>query len=821
MPSERPPKVFISYSHDSTEHEQRVLNLANRLRKDVIEAAIDQYETSPREGWPVWMDRQIRESDFVLVVGTATYLSRAERREEEGVGRGAIWETALTLQYLFNASANNDRFIPIVFTPDDIVNIPMALQSATYYVLDRESGYQDLLLRLRKKPKVEKPPLGYASSGPAVGSALPAVGIAHAKKPWLVPHQRNDAFTGREQLLIDLRTDLVKKRKQALFGLGGVGKTQIAVEYAYRHRDEYTAVFWSFAGTEQSIGSGYAAIAALLNLPEKDSQEQAKVTEAVKSWLERNEGWLLVLDNSDDPAMLKPFLPQQGKSHILLTSRGYSFQKIGLVSPREVNVLSSDEAREFLLRRTGKRPTEKSSEADALAKEVGYLPLALEQAAAYIAETGASFSSYLAAYRKQGVRLLENQGPVMGNDEKEQQKRSVATAWALNFADVEKNSSASAELLRLSAFLAPDAIPLELLENGAAELPEELAAKMAETSDNPLVLDELLSPLLRFSLIRREDEKRVYSIHPLVQEVIRDGLSKEDQKTWAERAVRAVNEGFPYIEFSNWPRCDRLLPHALACAGFINCLTLEFKEAGRLLNQAGFYLSERAEYLEAEPLYRRALEIRKKALGAEHPFTATSLNNLAELYSTQGRYTEAEPLYRRALEIREKVQGPGHPDTAVSLNNLADLYRAQGRYTEAEPLYQSALKIWETELGPEHPNTATSLNNLAVLYDTQGRAEEAEPLYQRALEITERALGTEHPTTAIRLHNLATLYDSQDRYQEAEPLYQRALAIFEKTLGSEHPNTRVVRDYLIQFYRKQGRTAEADALQKGAKEKTQ
>ena len=201
-----------------------------------------------------------------------------------------------------------------------------------------------------------------------------------------------------------------------------MGKTQIAVEYAYRHRDEYTAVLWSFAGTEQSVRGGYAAIATLLDLPEKDSQEQAKVTEAVKRWLEQNTGWLLVLDNADDPAMVKPFLPQQGKGHILLTSRAYSFQKIGLVSPREVNVLSPDEAREFLLRRTGKEPTEKSTEADALAKEVGYLPLALEQAAAYIAETGASFSSYLAGYRKQGLKLLEKQGPVMGNDEKEQQK---------------------------------------------------------------------------------------------------------------------------------------------------------------------------------------------------------------------------------------------------------------------------------------------------------------------------------------------------------------------------------------------------------------
>jgi tetratricopeptide (TPR) repeat protein len=369
--------------------------------------------------------------------------------------------------------------------------------------------------------------------------------------------------------------------------------------------------------------------------------------------------------------------------------------------------------------------------------------LAMEQAAAYIAETGASFSSYLAGYRKQRLKLLETQGPVIGNDEKEQQKRTVATAWAVNFADVEKASSASADLLRLSAFLAPDAIPLELLENGAEELPEHLAAKLAEVAGNPLVLDELLSPLLRFSLIRR-DEKRTYSIHPLVQEVLRDGLSKEDQGAWAERTVRMVNAAFPDVmKFENWLASDRVLSHALACARLIEFWDMEFAEAALLLNQTGYYLYQRAEYAQAEPLYQRALAIFVKALGPapEHPAIAASLNNLALLYHDQGREKEAEPLYRRALQIWEKMLGPEHPATAASLNNLSELYRAQGKYEEAEPLYRRAMTIREKTLGPEHPDTAQSLSNLALLYRFQGKYAEAEPLYKRSLEIYEKAVG--------------------------------------------------------------------------------
>ena len=528
-----------------------------------------------------------------------------------------------------------------------------------------------------------------------------------------------------------------------------------------------------------------------------------------------------MLDNADDPAMVKPFLPQGNTGHLLLTSRAYSFQKIGLVSPREVNVLSPEEAREFLLRRTGKGPTEKS-EADALAKEVGYLPLALEQAAAYIAETGASFKNYLAGFKTQRLKVLEKQGPVLGNDEREQQKRTVATTWAVNFANVEKNAPASAELLRLSAFLAPDAIPLELLENGREELSEHLAAKLAEGAENPLVLDELLRPLLRFSLIRRDDEKRNYSIHPLVQEVVRDGLNNQDQKAWAEQTVRAMNAAFPDVmKFEDWPSCDRFLPHALACSWFINIFSMESAEEGLLLSRAGYYLYERAEYAQAEPLYRRALAIDEKALGPDHPDTATSLNNMAALYRAQERYKEAEPLCQRALDIFENSLGPDHPNTAISLNVLALLYRGQGRDQEAEPLYKRALAITEKASGTEHPSTATRLNNLAELYRAQGRYNDAEPLHRRALAIREKALGSEHPDTAGSLNNLAGLYEAQGRHQETEPLLRRALEIIEKALGPEHQKTSIVRNNLILFYREQCRNAEAEALEKRAKRKVE
>src|SRR6266542_4150391 len=233
--------------------------------------------------------------------------------------------------------------------------------------------------------------------------------------------------------------------------------------------------------------------------------------------------------------------------------------------------------------------------------------------------------------------------------------------------------------------------------------------------------------------------------------------------------------------------------------------------AASIDNLASIYTGN-AEYVKAEPLYRRALAIREKALGKDHPETAKSLNNLAEVYRIQGKYLEAEPLYKRALEIQEKALGKDHLEIAESLNNLGALYYSQGKYVETEPLFRRAFEIREKALGKDHSDTAQSLANLAVLYSEQGKVVEAEPLYKRALDIFEKALGKDHPYTAGSLNNLALLYYSQGKYVEAEPLYNRALDITEKALGKDHPNTAIGLSNLAEVYRAQGKYGEAEPL---------
>src|SRR6266508_4180004 len=271
------------------------------------------------------------------------------------------------------------------------------------------------------------------------------------------------------------------------------------------------------------------------------------------------------------------------------------------------------------------------------------------------------------------------------------------------------------------------------------------------------------------------------------------------------------------IDLRNSGRYDEALPH------FERALEIRERRLGpdhpdvsQAISGLATLHYYKGEYSKAEPLYQRALAIRKKSLGPEHPDVAASLNNLANLYSNLGDYAKAKPLYQRALAIREKSLDPEHPDVAQSLHNLAILYSNLGDYAKAEPLYQRALAIREKSLGPEHPDVAQSIYNLAVLYSKMGDYAKAEPLDQRALAIREKSRGPEHHDVAQSIHNLAILYSYLGDYAKAEPTYQRALAITEKSLGPEHPNVATSLNNLASLYTDMGDYAKAEPLDQRA-----
>ena len=534
----------------------------------------------------------------------------------------------------------------------------------------------------------------------------------------------------------------------AIAGLGGIGKTQTAIEYAYRYfYDEsiYEWAFWVRADTELNIVTGLAELARSLDLGEGKLDELA---ERARRWLETHDRWLLIFDNADDPKLLEPWMPKNLQGWVLLTSRAKRFVSLGIKAPIELKAFSQQESIEFLQERCDRVSLDAAELAAlaALAQELAGLPLALEQAGAYLRQMQVSFAVYWRHYQRRRLELLERGKPETG-----EYPTSVATTWLLNFEQVEQRSPASVPILRLSAVLSGDEIDEQLLLVCAEEF------GLTDSTDE-LDLAEQLAALADFSLIERERETASYSIHRMVQAVVWHGLTATERQDWMLRAIAGLNAVFPDVEkFENWAVCGRLVPHVQAVAARQSDETLKTTDWALLLSRAGYYLSQQGRYEQAEPLYLQVLELTRFLLGEQHPDVATSLNHLAGLYESQGRYEQAEPLYLQALELRRSLLGEQHPHVATSLNNLALLYDSQGRYEQAEPLYLQALELKRSLLGEQHPDVAISLNNLALLYNSQGRYEQAEPLYLQSLATLEQMLGADHPNTQVVRKNLELL----------------------------------------------------------------
>lgn len=666
--------------------------------------------------------------------------------------------------------------------------------------LDETAARETLLAGVqteRAKPKTAPvfplPKAATSTKPPRFPGALPPI--------WNVPHHRNPNFTGREELLQNLRTALTSEQSaaltQAIHGLGGVGKTQLAVEYAYRFSHEYEAVWWLAAESPATLAADYAALAQPLALPEKEAADQNLAITAVRQWLNHHDGWLLVFDNAPEVEALHDYLPQASTGHVLITSRNPNWRR--LAQPFAVSAFAPEEAIDFLCKRTGQTDRDAALK---LAEALGHLPLALTQAAAYIEETGKSVADYLALYQQYRQKLLGRAKPSADYP------YTVATTWELSFQAVQQQCAATTDLLHLCAFLAPEEIPWDLLQPALSQVEQLKTSALADLLEN----DTAVAVLRQYSLLEVKDHS--LSLHRLVQTVTRDRIAIELQKTWVEALTKLMAKAFPLYsnEVHLWPKCKVLLAHTLSVIEHaVNC-EVALEDVAALLNQVGLYQKSRAQYAAAEPLFRRSLEIREKKLGPDHLEVAQSLNNLANLLRSQGQYPAAQSLFERSLDIREKQLGSDHLDVAQSLNNLAGLLSAQSQYAAAKPLFERSLDIRERQLGSDHLVVAQSLNNLAGLLKAQGQYAAAKLLFERSFEIREKQLGSDHPDVAQSLKNLANLLRDEGEYVAAELLYRRSLEIREKALGPDHPDVAQSLNNLAVSLRAHGMYADAEPL---------
>jgi len=760
---------FISYNKaDKSWAEWTAWTLEESGYTTVLQA----WDFRPGSNFVLEMQRAATEAERTIAILSPSYLNALYTQPE--------WAAA----FVQDPTGEKGTLLPVCVQKCDLKGLLPAIIYIDLVDLD-ETTARDALLqgisRERNKPSTEPHFPGDArrsvTEQPRFPGALPRI--------WNVPHNRNPNFTGREEHLANLKAALSSGRPaaltQAIHGLGGVGKTQLALEYAYRNAAEYDIVWWVRSEEPATLASDYASLANALDLPEKEATDQELIIKAVKQWLEQNPKWLLVFDNVKDPADVRNYIPQGKTGHVIITSRNTNWR--GSATPLDVHVLKRSESVDFLLKRTGY--TDRES-ADAMAKALGDLPLALEQAGAYMEAKGRSLPDYLKMFTDRKNELWDRAGPPPDYPD------TVATTWNIAFNEVKQLSSAGADLLNLCAFLAPDDIPVELLNSGVQYLPGSLAA----VASDPLAFDDAVDPLRRYSLL--EITAETISVHRLVQAVTRDRLDGDEMKKWAEAAVRVVDEAFPFKsnDILTWPVCSRLLPHALAAAEHAETLDVASDSTGRLLNQTGLYLRGRAQFAEAKEMHERALAIGEAAYGPDHPDVAIGVNNLGNVLQGLGDLEGAKKMYERALAIGEAAYDPDHPQVAIYVNNLGNVLQGLEDLEGAEKMYERALAIGEAAYDPDHPQVAIYVNNLGGVLNALGDLEGAKKMYERALAIDQVAYGPDHPDVAINVNNLGFVLKALGDLEGAKKMYERALSIFTEHLGEDHPDTVTVQNNL-------------------------
>jgi hypothetical protein len=588
-------------------------------------------------------------------------------------------------------------------------------------------------------------------------------------------------LAGREELLAELKARLagddgVGPRVVVLCGLGGAGKTSLALEYAHRHLDE-AGVCWQLPAEDPAVlAAGFGGLAAQLGA---DSGDPVAAVHAVLA--DSRAPWLLIFDNAPDWASVARSVPPAGPGRVLITSRNQIWPPGQAL---EVPVLDPQVAAEFVVSRTGDTDRRAALE---LAGELGGLPLALEQVAAYVQASGESVAGYLALFLRRRADML-GRGEPIGSTE------TVATTWRLAFEDLQHAAPGAAGLLRLLAFCAPEAIPLRLLlqpRPGLTEpLGEEMVPVLAPLLEDRLAADDAIGALRRYSLLTPAAGGSV-SVHRLVQAVTVDQMPAKLAGEWRQATGALIEAAIPGDTTlpGTWPVCAALLPHVRVA------LADDSAGMARIAN----YLGSSGSYAAARDLLRRVLDARERALGLDHPDTLTAWHDLASWTGAAGDPAAARDQYAALLPVRERVSGPEHPDTLTTRANLAYWTGEAGDPAAARDQYAALLPVRERVSGPGHPDTLTARHDLARWTGLAGDPAAARDQSAALLPMRERVLGPEHPETLTARHDLAHWTGLAGDPAAARDQSAALLPMRERVLGPEHPYTLAARANLASW----------------------
>ena len=589
------------------------------------------------------------------------------------------------------------------------------------------------------------------------------------RRVWGDVPARNPGFTGRQALLAAVRERMLagdRAAVQALHGMSGVGKTQLAIEYAHRFADGYDLVWWIAAEQAGLIGEQFAALADQLGcvLP---GAGLAAVRRAVVSELRERDRWLLVFDNAGGPEDVMPWLPGGG-GHVLITSRAHQWAEIAV--PVEVDVLAREESVAILRDRVPGLP---AADASQVAAALGDLALGVVQAAGYLAETGMPAAEYASL-------LAGRAAEVLGRGRPPSYPQSLAAVTQLTFDRLNAEDPAAAELAGICAFLAAEPVPADWFTSAAAHLPGPLAAMATD----PLAWRQVLARIGRSALARMDRTGLV--MHRLTQAIIRGHLGPEQSAAAhaaAETVLAASSPGTPG-DPETWPGWARLLPHVLALGPAAGKAELR-----QLTGRAAFYLIRRGDARAGRDVAANLYQQRRDQLGPDHDDTLLAAAALAYALRETGSYRQARELQQDTLARRRRVLGEDHPETLGSATSLAIVLRTLGDPDAARELDQDTLSRYRRVLGDEHRQTLRSASNLANDLYALGQAQAARELQEDTLIRRRRVLGEDHLDTLVSAESLAQALHALGDLHAARELDQDTLARRRRVLGEDHPHT--------------------------------
>ena len=596
---------------------------------------------------------------------------------------------------------------------------------------------------------------------------------ATSSTPSIIPFSRNEHFFGRESQLAALQANLFSKdyttttmTRLAIVGPSGTGKSQLALELAYRVREEIMtcSVFWLNASNVDSLERSYESIAQRLDIPGWDD-EKADAKQLVKLHLEKEDTahCLLIFDNLEDITLrasrtssaeevgLTAYLPQSTRCSVVFTTTESSLaERMASHALIELQELTPDVAKEMLknyLNRDKEFDSTEEQQARLLLQELSHLPLAIVQAAAYINVTAVSLEGYQSKLETHNdYDVKQDSGPSRDRLQRWRVNDPVATTLFISLDEIRRSHALAADYLLLAACVASKDIPFEFFKD-----------------ENIRERENAVHVLSKYGLVTRRPEDSALDLHRLVHFALQEWLQQRNQlQQQIEYAITQLLRVFPDSSHQNRSKWRRLFPHTKYALSYRSPEAENGEQSDLAWRYAMAFYSD-GQYNKAEELFTQVMETRKRILGGEHPFTLACIANLATAYRDQQRWKEAEELEAKVLEITKKVLGDEHPDMLTSMANLAAMYSNQQRWKEAENLEVQAVETAKRILGDEHPQTLTCTSNLAMTFWLQGRHEEAIPLVQRCFQLRERALGAHHPDTKLALNWL-----NQRRAESAE-----------------------------------------------------